>query len=251
MADDPIEGEDDRISVDLEDDETTGDPTGEAETEGTESEDAAGADETSGDDAEGEPVVAAPSRRSERVQALANERRQLAEQNAQLTRQLDELRRNPPVPQAPPESPQQRADRLSLLSPEDRIRTEVEERIQHFERGQAQTVRQLQDTTDQTNFRALAARNPLAAKMESQVEQALAGLRARGQDLPRQAVFTYLVGERALAQLGKSKPAAAANRARQQARPAGARGDVRPDRSGRRGTGTAADIEARFGDVPI
>lgn len=243
---------DDTIEVDLEDDEGSGDPEGEGDTEGTEGEDEGGADE----DAQPEPGQAAgerqPSRGDRRIQSLVAREKQLAADNARITRELDELRRSQHAPtyQPPAETPQQRAERLSLLSPEDRIRTEVDERLQQHERNQQQLLGRLQDSSDQTAFQALCARNPLAAKMSEQVERELAGVRSRGMDLPRQSIFTYLVGQKALEQMGKGNRAARRNQQRQQGRPVNARGDVRPERQ-RAATGTAEDFERKFGDVSI
>jgi hypothetical protein len=240
--------DDEHPEVDLEDDEAVSDPQGEPDTEGAEPEDDHGADEldAGGGREPATPVVPQPSARSQRVQALANERRLLAEQNAALTRQLDDLRRAPPQPV---ESPQQRADRLALLTPEDRVRTEMREELAaHSQQNQA-IIRQLAESTDRTNFNALASRNPLAARLSGDVERMLENMRREGKDSPREVIFTYLVGQRTLANMGKGKAAAAANRQRQQAQPARARGDVRPGRA--RQENTVEDMERRFGDVPI
>lgn len=236
---------DDDLVVDLTDDEPVDDPVDEPDAD-------ADADEPADPDAPDDPAAAAPSRRDTRIQSLSERNRQLAAEQARLTRELDQMRRSQPQPayQPPAETPAQRAERLALLSPEDRIRTELHESQQAFEQRQQQMLRTLQDQTDITSFESLAARNPLAAKMRDEVEQALQGARARGQDLPRYAVFTYLVGQKALAQQGKGNRAARRNQQRQAARPAAARGDVSSSRQ--RTTGdTAGDFEKRFGDVPI
>jgi hypothetical protein len=240
MADDTPE--DERIPVDLEDDETVQDPVDEPEE--------ASDDEPEGaDEPEGEQPLAAepPAPKGDRsIGRLREERRTLAEENARLTRQLDEMRRAPP---APVETPQQRADRLALLAPEDRIREEFREELRARDQQQQNFSRQIMDNTDRAAFAAKVASNPLARKLEAEVERKLADMRRNGADAPRETIFTYLVGERALQQMGKGSKTAAANRQRQQARPASSRGDVRVDR--RRGAETAEDIEARFGDVPI
>ena len=248
MADDPTptEGEDERIEVDLEDDETSHDPEGEPETaEGDEPENEA--EPLAAGDAE---PPAPPSRAERRIRALDERYKQVAEENARITRQLDELRRNPPQPQQPAETAIDRANRLALLSPEDRLREEMREALDANERKNQNLTAQLLDQSDQASFSAQAAVNPLAKKLASEVERRLADLRARGQNLPRNVVFTYLIGERVLAQQGKKSPKAAANRQRQQARPANTRGDVQPNRRNR-GSNTVADMEAQFGDVPI
>lgn len=235
---------DDSLEVDLEDDEGTTDPADEPEDEG---EDEEGADEIAAGTGGAEP----PSRGDRRIQSLIDRNKQIAEENARITRQLDEMRRAPAQTYQPPaETPQQRADRLALLSPEDRLRTEMDERLQVHQMQQQHLMRQLQDSSDRSAFEALAGRNPLANKMRDQVERALADVRAKGQDLPREAVFTFLVGQKAIAQMGKPNKKAAANRQRQAARPASTRSDVRGE-SSRRGGGAADEIERKFGDVLI
>jgi len=238
---DPVEDQ-----VDLEDDESTSDPEGEEDSEGVEPEDEQGADDT------GEAAIPPPQSRGDRsIGELRKRARETAEANARLTRELDDLRRqvNRPAYQ-PQETPQQRADRLSLLSPEDRVLTIAREEHQAFAQQQAFVNAQLLDNSDRAAFEARAARNPLAQRLAGEVERRLADMRARGERLPsREVVFTYLVGERTLAAQTKGNVKAAANRQRQSARPANSQGDIRPARS--RQPVTAKDFEDRFGDVPI
>jgi len=242
---DPVEPQ-----IDLEDDETSDDPTQEDDTEGAESEDEQGADES-----EGAAAIAPqppPSRGDRGIGELRKRARETAEANARLTRELDDLRRQVqrPAYQAPVETPQQRVDRLSLMSPEDRVLTIAREEHQAFAQQQAFVNSQLLDNSDRTAFVAKAASNPLAKRLAGEVERRLADMRSRGERLPtREVIFTYLVGERALAQYGKTNTKAAANRQRQAARPANSQGDIRPSRT--RQPTTAEDFESRFGDVPI
>jgi hypothetical protein len=238
---DPVEPQ-----LDLEDDETSDDPTQEDDTEGVESEDEQGADESS------ETAPPPPQSRGDRsIGELRKRARETAETNARLTRELDDLRRQVSRPAyQPQETPQQRADRLSLLSPEDRVLTIAREEHQAFAQQQAFVNAQLLDNSDRAAFEARAARNPLAQRLAGEVERRLADMRARGERLPsREVIFTYLVGERTLANQGKANTKAAANRQRQTARPANSQGDIRPART--RQPTTAEDFESRFGDVPI
>lgn len=246
--------EDERIEVAADDDETVTDPV-----EGAEGDEADGEGEPDGegDDAEGagdgepdgdEPPAAARGNRQ--MGELRAERRRLAEENAALTRQLDEVRRQP-VHQQPTETPQARADRLALMSPEERIREEVQESLARNERNTATMVAQLRDQSDRNDFNAEIERSPLAKKFAGRVEQELANIRTRGQDLPRKVILAQLVGLQVLSQKGKPNPARNERQRQQQSRPANGRGDVPADRGARRGTGTVEDIERRFGDVPI
>lgn len=233
--------------VDPDDDELSLDPANEPEP------DEETDPELEPEDPEIEHLAAEPAKGDRGIAALRAERRRLAEDNARITRELDDLRRNPPRAQAPVETVQQRADRLAMLSPEDRIRTEVNEALQANEYKQNLLHQQLLDQSDRSAFAAMAASNPLAKKLESEVERRHADLKSQGRSVERSILFTYLVGERVLAQQGKPNKAAAANRARNQARPSGSRGDVRPAdrRGGPLDQMSAAEMEKRFGDIPI
>jgi len=242
-AGDPVDDQ-----LDLEDDETSGDPVEEDDTEGTEPEDEKGADDGAADESAAAPP---PSRGDRSIGELRKRARETAEANARLTRELDDLRRQVSRPAyQPQETPQQRADRLALLSPEDRVLTIAREEHQAFAQQQAFVNAQLLDNSDRAAFEARAAANPLARRLSGEVERRLADMRARGERLPsREVIFTYLVGERTLAAQNKGNIKASANRQRQAARPANSQSDIRPART--RQPVTAEDFESRFGDVPI
>lgn len=237
---------------DPEDDETTGDPAGEPE-EPAEGEDD---DASEGDDDE---VDASPPesrgrrqygelRRQNRERQEAADR--LARENAELTRQLADMRRQP---SQRAESPEEREARyLRIEDPEQRVlqrwRDEQAVREAHNTNIQFQLI----DTTDKTGFQALCARNPVAQKLADEVERRLADLRRQGQNLPREAVYTYLLGERMRQRMDAKDRKPSASRRRQEARPANGRGDAAVSRASRRAeAGSTADFESRFGDVLI
>jgi hypothetical protein len=239
--------EDERIPVDLTDDEEVGDPVDEPDEDTAEDDDPDGTSDTEG--VEAAPERQQPSRRERQVAELRRAKQELAERNATLTRQLDELRRNPPQVQQQ-EDPRAEADRLALMSPEERIQYTVEKSLQRHTQQQQLVTNQLLDQSDRVAFEAHAAANPVAKKLASEVERRLAELRSRGQNLPRDVVYTYILGEKARAQLGQRK-GAAQRQQRQQARPANGRGDTGGDRRTRvRGDDLAA-LEKRLANVPI
>lgn len=227
---------DERIEPDAEDDEAVGDPVDDgepAEGEEAELEDPAGEAE-GGEEIEDDGALAADakpqSRAERRIQALTERNRQQAEENARVTRELAEARR---APAAPVETPAQRAERWALLSPEDRAEERVTTALAAHEQKNNALTAQLMDQSDQNSFEAKTATNPLLKKLAPEVERRLADLRSRGQNLPRAVVATYLIGERALAQQGKAKPAVAARQRQQASRPVNGRGDTVPDRRNR------------------
>lgn len=245
MADEELP-DDENLVVDETDDETVADPVDEPDTEGTESEDADGADEV-------EPLAAdaPPSRGNRAIGALRQQARETAQQLAETTRQLDELRRGVNQPRSPVESVQERANRLALLSPEDRIREEMREAFERNERNTQALATQLMDESDRNAFQARTQSDSLARKLAPEVERRLVAYRSSGNNIKRGVLFTYLVGEKALEQRGKPNKQAAANRQRQQTRPARSGSDVRPDRRGERAGNGADDFERRYGDSPI
>lgn len=242
------DNEDERIEVDLDDDEVVQDPIDEPEAELD-----ADADDPDADDDDGgeQPPARQPSRGDRQVGALRAENRRIAEENARITRQLDELRRSPPAPVAAVETPAQRAERFALMSPDERTEAIVSEALQRNQQQNQQLTSQIMDQSDSVAFQAQTAVNPLLKKLAPEVELRLADLRSKGQNLPRSVVATYLIGERVMAQQGKAKPGAQQRRRAQDTRPANGRGDVSGERRRQRGGNSAADMERDFGDVPI
>jgi hypothetical protein len=251
--DTPVEGDDERIpEPDLDDDETVTDPVG--ETDEPEGDDDDQDDDADGDDdAGGEQPPERQTRGDRQTAALRADRRRLAEENARITRELEQMRNRPPAaPAAPVETPAQRAERMALMSPDERTEAIISEALQRNNQQNQQLTARILDQSDKTAFDMRAEQNPLFKKLAHQVEQELVNLRARGQDLPRESIAIYLIGQRVVAQQGKAKPGVKERRRAQESRPANGRGDVQGNRRERqRGGDTAADIERRYGDVPI
>jgi hypothetical protein len=240
----------------LDDDETITDPIG--ETDETEGDD----DETEGDDDDEEPLAAGdgeperPTRGNRQVGELRRVARERAEENARLTREMAEMRGRldqlSRAPAAPVETAAQRAERLALMSPEERAMEMVNESLQRHERNQQQLTNNLLDQSDRSAFEAKAAATPLLRKLQSEVERTRATIMQRdGTIISRMDVATYLIGQKVLQQQGKGKPAAQARRRQQQARPVNSRGDVASTRRERGRGDTVQNFEDKFGDVPI
>ena len=247
--------EDERIEVTLDDDETPGDPVDEPEgTEDADEPDAAEDDaELAADDAE--PVAAAEpvatERGSRQFGALREERRRLADDNARLTRELSEARRAP-APSV--EDPRAEADRLALMSPEERINYTVEKALRRNEIQNQQLANNLMDQSDRVTFDAKASLHPVFKKLAPEVERRLASLRSMGGNVARDVVLNLILGERARANMEKSaggRPAVQARQRQQQAKPVAARGDVQADRRQRRDGGDLAAMERRLADQAI
>ena len=248
----------DRIpEPDLDDDETVTDPVGETD-EGEDDDQGAGDDDDQEDDGEpaaGEPER--PTRGNRQVGELRRVARERAEENARLTREMAEMRGRldqlSRQPAAPVETATQRAERLALMSPEERAMEMVNESLQRHERNQAQLTNQLLDQSDRSAFEARMAATPLLRKLSGEVERTRQTIMQRdGTIISRMDVATYLIGQKVLQQQGKGKPAAQQRRRQQEARPTNPRGDVTAERrERRRGGDEVTRFEEKFGDVSI
>jgi hypothetical protein len=188
------------------------------EDEGLEAE--ADDDEVIEEEQDDEPVRQ-PSRGDRRV---ASATKIAAEAKAEVKRLADELaalKSERSRPQG--ESQAQRNERLSNMEPWERTEYLTNERLNRLEFDGT-------DRLDRLDFKATCRDDPVAAKLEQEVEQRLSAMRANGFNSTRDAIYTFMLGERAKANkgraTGKAQRTAAANRDRQQARPGNARGDA-------------------------
>lgn len=246
----PDDGEE-RIEVDLDDDEISTDPVDEPDPQddpqNDDDDEPLGADNGAG----GAEPPARQSRGDRQYGELRRQARERAEENARLTRELNDLRSQVVQSRQPPaETAQQRAERFALMSPEERAMEMVNEALERNNRQQQELTAQLMDQSDRSTFEARVASNPLLKKLQPDVERELANLRQRGQNLPRETIATYLLGQRVLAQQGKAKPGAQQRRTQQTARPLRPQGDAGGRRQ-RTAANSPEDFESRFGDIPI
>jgi hypothetical protein len=238
---------DDRLEIDPEDDERTDDPAGEPDPDETDEPDEA--DEPEAGDGAGEPEP----RGRRQFGELRESNRELAKQNAEATRRIAELEARVGGGQSqyqqPQETPQQRQQRLALLSPEERFNVELQERDAYYASQHRQLMGTVQDTGDKSSFASLTTTNKLARRFADEVERRHSEFKAKGAFVERHVILKNILGERVLSQIDKPRQRAAETRRRQAAAPVRAGSDVRPQR--RAAAGSAADFEARFGDIEI
>jgi hypothetical protein len=160
-----------------------------------------------------------PSRGEQRQQRLANELREARQRETDLNRRLDLALAARPQPTQQGESPEARAQRLALLTPEERITADLQETRQAFAR-EMQAVRfSTQDGSDRAAFQAKATVDPLYKKWEAKVEAELADLRSKGMNVERERLMDYLIGKsvrEGRTSAKESQRAAGAQRVRQQ-----------------------------------
>ena len=145
--------------------------------------------------AEGEPEpVRQPTRGETRIQSLRNELRDRDTRLAETNRRIDELlARQQPV--APRETPEQRAARFAIMTPQEQIAETLRESEQRFSAQMNQMAVNQADLADRTAFQAKCAVDPLYAKWAPKVEGQLAELRTKGNNVEREVLMDYLMGK--------------------------------------------------------
>lgn len=191
-----------------------------------------------------------PTRGENRFQRLSNENQRVTSELAETRRRLDELTQRINQPAIPRETPEQRAQRFALMTPQEQMQETLREaEMRQTQREQA-FQSQMLDAADRTSFQARASVDPLYAKWGPKVEGRLAELRARGVNVERDVLLKFMIGEAALDRRGSKEGRREVTQARQ--RVAAAR--TRPTNSGsdtqaqRRGGQT---LEQRLENVQI
>lgn len=190
-----------------------------------------------------------PSRGERRFQTLSRELTEQRQRNDELNRRLDAVIAGQPRPQQG-ETPEARANRLALLTPEERIREE----LQVAQQGHARDMQAIQftvrDTGDKAAFEAKATVDPLFAKWKPKVEAELTALRAQGQNVDREKLMFYLIGKNAVEtrkqQSGQQRRDAGGRVRRQQTRPSNSGSDTAGNRRDRN-----SSLERRLEDQSI
>ncbi len=185
----------------------------------------------------GEEVRLKPSRAETRFQRLANEAKTAREEAAQVRREADELKARLARLERPLDQPKEpTADEMALWSPDQIIDYKLNKATSKFEQTLGQLQFQTYESGDKANFKALCAVDSVAARYADEVESRLAELRSKGQNVDRERLLTYIVGEK-VRQRGsgaKKKQAQDGERriARQRVEPASAKGDTEAPRRG-------------------
>lgn len=190
-------------------------------------------------------------RGADRFQELSRQNRELRERVERQEREFQAAQAERQR-QSQQETERQEQERLALMTDAERFEHYRAKDRQEFGRQLAGLQFQMADSADRTAFEAKAARVPAFAAVADQVETLLASERRQGRNPGREAVATYLVGQKAIERAaranGKQGRQAAAGRQRQQARPAGGRGDVA---SNRQQAGQADARRRRLEDMEI
>jgi len=232
-----LEAEADATDPDSENPEDGVDPEGAAEGDG--------ASAGEGQQVDGEPARRQPSRGEVRFQKLsqtAKEATERATRAENAARELQErIARLERPAQATPQGPT--PEQIALMTPDELINYRLSESDKRFQATLGQIQWQTYETGDKAAFNALKATDPLAAKYADEVETRLQQMRAAGQNVDRERLLTYIIGEKARAgrSVAKQRQQAQGQQriARQTVRPGAARSDTAGNR------GKVSEQEAR------
>lgn len=177
-----------------------------------------------------------PGRRDRRIEALTTSLAEERRQREELNRRLDAVLNGNQARQSQGESPEQRAQRLALLTPEERIREELNEAKTGFAQQLVRMEFTSRDGADRAAFQAKATVDPYYKDWEPKVEAKLQELRSQNMNAPREEVLKWLLGDAVLAK--RNGPTAKRDRQQaqrrvqaQRTRPANSGSDVAPQRN--------------------
>ena len=133
-----------------------------------------------------------------RIRTLVEENRRKDTELADFRRRLDELTRQVAQPAPQRETPEQRAARFAVMTPQEQISESLRESEARWEQRMQGMQLQTAETADRTAFQAKCTVDPLYAKWAPKVEGKLAELRTRGSNVEREVLLKFLIGEAAL-----------------------------------------------------
>jgi hypothetical protein len=226
---------------DLHDDEIENLEDGELEEGAGETDDASEQDEgqTDGEKADDEEVEAQPERKpgrgESRFQKLSNAAREATEKAARVEREFNEFKAEQSRRAAVVEKKEPTAEEMALWSTEQVIDYKLQKATGAFSQNLAQLQWNTQESNDKAAFERLQLSDPRAKKYAGEVETRLANIRKQGQNVDREALFTFILGEKVKNGGGKAaakqKKEGAEQIRRQKTTPPGGASDVRGGRT--------------------
>jgi hypothetical protein len=193
-------------------------------------------------------------RRSQtRYQKLEADKRAAEEKAARLEAEAEQLRAYQQREQALELQKQQQAreQRLATMLPEERLGYEIQEvRAQIAYQDQLRKF-EAADARDAAEYNAQAKINPVYARHAKAVENSLAQLRKAGQNMPRDVLLRYHIGEEMLKTSQKNSKAQAPAQKRKVPKPSNSRADASNTQGRRKPTSEKQRILDTWGDTPI
>jgi hypothetical protein len=225
---------------DLHDEEIENLEDGEHEEGGGETDDASEQNEgqDDGEEVSDEEVVAEakkPSRGESRFQKLANEAREAREHSSRIEREFNEFKAEQSRQRATVEKKEPTAEEMALWSTEQVIDYKLQKATGQFSQNLQQLQWNTYESNDKAAFERLQLSDPRAKKYAAEVETRLASIRKQGQNVDREALLKFIIGEKVFQGGGKAaakqKKEGEAQIRRQRTNPPAGQSDVRGGRT--------------------
>jgi hypothetical protein len=245
------DGQTDEEGSDEGEEEDSSDPVGEE-----------GEDEGEEEDGLEEPPAQKPDRkrtpsderrsasRWQRMQSeLAEARRARAELEARDRSQTEERQRQEAIRQQ--QLNNQEAELLAQMTPEERSDYRLNKMQQTIDYQQRLTSFQLADSKDKAEFDAKCRTDPVYKKYGPRVEEALALLRKQNQNMPRETLLVWAIGEATMKAMTKGKQKSAPVPTRKVPKHTNSRTDTGRTQQPKKSTSERQRILDRIGDIPL
>jgi hypothetical protein len=276
----PIDGEDDEYEDfdegQKEESEEHDSDDGQADEEGPEEVEDEGSDDSAGDggeeEGEGEDSLEAeaeeeeddplplrkklPSeqRRSQNSFQRERQRRIDAERRAgelEANQRAQEARDQVTRAEAARRAQEDESSRLAEMTPEERVEYRLNRMSQTIEYNRQMDLFRASDTADKANFVAMCRVDPVYKRHQARVESALAQLRSQGQNMPRETILTYAVGEETLKASKESKKRITPQQIRKVPKHTTSRADVSRAQRSKKPSSEKQRIVDQWGDTPL
>lgn len=209
-----------------------------------ESEAAAEGDGSEAQDGQVDGEVRKPTRGEVRFQKLSQTAREASERASRLEAENREIKAAIARLERPAQAERELTrEELALMTPDEAMDYKLGRATKGFNATLANIQWQTYETGDKAAFNALKATDPLAARYAGEVEERLQAMRQQGQNVDRERLLTFIIGEKARAGSGKAKQKAQANGQRRIAAQTTKPGSQRSDQAGTRGK--MSEAEAR------
>lgn len=154
----------------------------------------------------GQEEVAQPRRRNsanDTIRELRSRAQQTETRAAALEREIMEIKAAQQARQSQVD-PEREAERLAMMTPEERSEYKLNKTVAELRREQALTNFRNEDRSDKALYDAKATADKVYAKYADRVEeQRLKYMREQGTVIPREELLKWIVGQEVLANRGK------------------------------------------------
>lgn len=141
--------------------------------------------------------------------------------------------------------------RLEQMLPEERNSYELQNIKAQLQYQEQMRVFERQDAQDKAQYDAMASVNPLYKRHAAMVEKHLADCRRAGQNISREALLRYCVGEEALKNSGKNSKPLNPQKSRKVPKVNNSRADVSNTQRDRKPSSERERIMKQWGDTPL